>query len=71
MGAAGGVQWLERKGLPLIAVSGALTASPLAMREAQRAVGVPVLTLGELSDSAITGRLAGLLAQDRVGAATA
>jgi hypothetical protein len=71
MGAAGGVQWLERKGLPLMAVSGALTASPLAMREAQRAVRVPVLTLGELSDSAITGRLAGLLAQDRVGAATA
>ncbi|MGD2083424.1 MAG: hypothetical protein PVF91_10680 [Chromatiales bacterium] len=71
MGATGGAAWLERRGLALMAVTGALTASPLAAREAQRSVSVPVLTLADLADPAITGRLAGLMEQERAGAATA
>jgi hypothetical protein len=34
MGAAAGVAWLREHGLPVVAVSGLLTRSPLAMREA-------------------------------------
>jgi hypothetical protein len=43
MGAMSGVQWLQRNGLPVHAVSGALTASPLAVREISTAMGIPVI----------------------------
>lgn len=36
LGAVAGVRWLAEAGLPLLAVSGVLTASPLAMRELER-----------------------------------
>lgn len=42
MGALAGVQWLNQRNLPLCAVSGLLTASPLAMREAHFATGIEV-----------------------------
>ena len=44
MGAAAGVAWLCQLNLPVIAVSGLLTLSPLAVREATAATGLPVLT---------------------------
>lgn len=50
MGAVAGVQWLHMKGLEVCAVSGALTTSPLAVRETSSALGVPVLDKGDLSD---------------------
>lgn len=50
MGAVAGVQWLQRKGLEVCAVSGALTASPLAVRETSSALGLPVIGKKELSD---------------------
>lgn len=53
MGAATGVNWLNDHDLPVFAVSGALTASPLAMREARAITGLPVLGLKDLSDPAI------------------
>lgn len=43
MGAHAGVEWLRARALPLRAVSGVLTASPLATREAQTASGVDVV----------------------------
>lgn len=43
LGAAAGVEWLARHGLSVIAISGLLTCSPLAMREAHRATGLPVV----------------------------
>lgn len=52
MGAVAGVQWLQRKGLEVWAVSGALTASPLAVRETSSALGIPVIGKKELSDPA-------------------
>lgn len=58
MGAAAGSQWLRRHGLPVLAVTGALTASPLAAREAARATGLPVLDLDALTDSGVTALLA-------------
>jgi hypothetical protein len=52
MGAVAGVQWLQRKGLEVSAISGALTASPLAVRETSSALGIPVIGKRELSDRA-------------------
>jgi hypothetical protein len=50
MGAAGGVHALGALGLPVAAVSGVLTASPLAMRETRQLTGMPVLDLEALED---------------------
>lgn len=50
MGAAAGVDWLEHRGLNVAAVTGLVTASPLAAREAARAVSLPILKLADLSD---------------------
>lgn len=52
MGASSGVAWLQRHDLPLLAISGLLTASPLAVRETQQAIGLPVLTLDMLGNPA-------------------
>lgn len=43
MGAQAGVAWLRQAGLPVRAVSGCLTQSPLAMREASEAIDLPCL----------------------------
>ena len=53
MGAVAGVQWLQSKGLNVHAVSGALTASPLAVRETSTALGLPVLSKQGLSDPSV------------------
>ncbi len=50
LGAAHGADTVAREGLPLLAVSGALTASPLAIREARLLLAVPVLDLEGLRD---------------------
>lgn len=44
MGAVAAVDWLRRKRLPVFALSGLLTTSPLAAREAADATGLPVLS---------------------------
>jgi hypothetical protein len=56
-GAATGARWLRERGLPVGAVTGALTRSPLAMREAHVAAGLPVLDLDSLSDGAVSRAL--------------
>lgn len=58
MGAVAGSQWLAEQDLPVIAVSGALTASPLATREAEAALDLPVLGLADLSSPEVTAALA-------------
>lgn len=50
MGAAAGVRWLQERGLPVLAVSGLVTASPLAARETERATEIPVLGISTLID---------------------
>ena len=47
LGALAGVEWLRRRHLPVLAVSGLLTASPLASREAA-ATGLPVISQSRL-----------------------
>jgi len=53
MGAVAGVQWLHARELEVCAVSGSLTASPLAIRETSGALGLPVLSKTDLSDPAM------------------
>ncbi len=49
LSAVAGVAWLRQRHLPLVAVSGLLTASPLATREAAAAVGVPTCTVEQIA----------------------
>lgn len=51
MGAVAGYQWLIAAGHRVLGVSGLLSASPLATREAEAALDRPVLTLAELRDA--------------------
>jgi len=57
MGASCGVDWLQRKGLPVIALSGCVSASALSSREAESATGLPVMGLEQLSSADITVEL--------------
>ncbi|MGC5629294.1 DUF1611 domain-containing protein [Georgenia sp. Z1344] len=68
LGAVAGVDWLADAGLPLLAVSGVLTASPLAMRELERLDGeLPVVDtmVLEQADRALEVRDAALAARTR------
>lgn len=58
MGAEAGVAWLRQAGHHVRAVSGLLTRSPLAMREASLALDLPCLTPAELSECPTVLRLA-------------
>ena len=49
-GALTGKFWLEKHRLPLVAIGGALTASPLATRETEQATSMPVYTMEQLAD---------------------
>jgi hypothetical protein len=60
MGAVSGIDWLHRRGLVVHAISGTLTTSPLAVREASTATGIPVmgrkaLTDGKIVDTILAG----------------
>lgn len=57
LGASGGVDWLRRRSVPVVAVAGRLTASPLAVEEADRATGLPVLTREALRSGELLARL--------------
>lgn len=50
MGAAFGASWLAERGITPLALSGLVSASPLAAQEAAKASGLPIATLSELSD---------------------
>jgi hypothetical protein len=51
MGAVGSLMHLRNLGLPVTAIAGRLTRSPLATREAEALVDVPIHTLDELDDA--------------------
>ena len=65
LGAKAGVEWLEQRGHDVLAVSGVLTAAPLAMREAGELLRQPVIGLDGLSDRYVSRSL---LARDARGA---
>ena len=57
MGAMAGARWLTERNLPLIGLSGLVSASPLARQEAIEATGLPVFSLAELADPEFAPRL--------------
>lgn len=57
LGASGGVDWLEQRGVPVLGLSGCLTQSPLATREAANATRLPVWTRDELAVPAVVCKL--------------
>jgi len=60
MGAVHGVQTLREAGFTVAAVCGTLTRSPLAVREAREALGLPVLGLEEIGDPRVLAPLLGV-----------
>lgn len=58
MAAAFGCQWLAGRGIEPVAVSGLLSASPLASAEASRTTGIPVVTLDMLRDPVAVTKIA-------------
>lgn len=65
--AVAGVRLLRDEGLPVTALSGALTASPLAMAEAVTGVDIPVYEAAAMSDPSVAGQLlAGAVTGGRV-----
>ncbi|MDQ4086516.1 MAG: hypothetical protein M3177_00650 [Pseudomonadota bacterium] len=62
MGAAAGIKELNSAGIPILGVSGRLTASELSVREAKQFLDVPVYGKAELSDPALAPRLVGMAA---------
>lgn len=69
MGAVAGVRWLNDQGLPVLALAGTLTRSPLARREAETATRLPVFGLDELGDADIARRMFESVAACRITAA--
>jgi hypothetical protein len=59
LGAAAGSRMLEADGFNLIGVSGAVTASPLASREAEALLETPLVTIAELADGSAVPVLPG------------
>ncbi|MGF1575888.1 MAG: DUF1611 domain-containing protein [Cyanophyceae cyanobacterium] len=66
LGAVAGVQWLLRHNLSILGISGLVTASPLAAREAAIATGLPVFDLEALHREA-PGMAARLMEAPKVG----
>jgi molybdopterin-guanine dinucleotide biosynthesis protein len=68
MGAAFGSDWLAKRGIAPLAMSGLLSASPLAMREAEMATGIEVVGLAALRDPVEAARIAFSVPGQRVAA---
>jgi hypothetical protein len=54
LGAQAGVSWLTARQLPVLAITGVLTSSPLARREAEDICGLPVYHTGSLARSSVS-----------------
>lgn len=63
MGAVAAADWLRAKNLPLRAVTGLVTASPLGMREAQSQLPVEVVNSRSLADAEVAARMSLLAAR--------
>lgn len=60
MGAAQGVRSLTEHGFEVVAVSGTITRSPLAVREAEEELGLPLLGIPELQDPQVVVPILGV-----------
>ena len=66
LSASHGVQWLASRNLPVVAISGALTASPLSLIEAQGLCEQPVLGTNDLINENIYQLILDRLQQDKL-----
>ena len=57
LSAAAGVDWMARRELPLLALCGTISRSPLAVREALATSSLPVLSLQELGNPDVASNL--------------
>lgn len=57
LGAQAGVSWLAARQLPVVAITGVLTSSPLGIREAEAATGLPVYHTDSLARTTTAGLL--------------
>ncbi|MFB9768136.1 hypothetical protein ACFFOS_27415 [Nocardioides kongjuensis] len=64
MGAVHGAEVLKALGHNLLGVSGRITTSPLATREAEEALGMHILTLADLADADSMGACLGITVPD-------
>lgn len=69
MGAAAGAAWLEERSLPVIGISGTLTGSPLASREAAALTGLPLLSIAALEQPGLVADLVAHVPSDELVAA--
>lgn len=65
LGASAAVDWLRRADLNVLAVSGVITRSPLAVQEATEATGLPVLGPNDLSGGAAMIELLATITESR------
>jgi hypothetical protein len=65
LGAQAGAAWLAARQLPVVAITGVLTSSPLAIREAEAATGLPVFDTHGLAKSAVAAMVHGFLKSRR------
>lgn len=65
LGAQSGVAWLTQRGLPVLGVTGVLTSSPLAIREAELATGLPVYRTSDLARSVVASMMIACLKHRR------
>lgn len=63
MGASAGVEWLRQRGLPIVAVSGLVTASALGRQSTRASTGMPVLSRHDLLEGEAFMRLVPTAAQ--------
>ncbi|MBW2422196.1 MAG: DUF1611 domain-containing protein [Deltaproteobacteria bacterium] len=57
MGAVAGTGWLKQRNLPVIGLSGVLTAAPLQRTEASAATGLPTYTRADLADADVARKI--------------
>jgi dethiobiotin synthetase len=57
MGAMAGVEWLKQRGLPIVGLSGIMTAAPLQRTEASDATGLPTYTRQDLGQAALARKI--------------
>lgn len=70
LGAKAGIKTLQAWGHRVLALSGQMTRSPLAIREATRATGMPVFTLADIQSGALNATILGSSATDSSMGAT-
>lgn len=67
LSAVAGVDWLHARGIRPLALTGVLSSSPLASREATRATGEDVWECGHLADPAFAAELVEHIGDNRLG----